>query len=83
MNGFSKDTFKRMSKDAQMLVLFDLQLASHEFLKEAMNCHDKKIEKLSDEVQNVKSWHSVRWPAMFGIVGGAVAMAGKWVVNLF
>ncbi len=82
MNGFSKSTFEGMNNDSKLLVLFDLQLASHEFLKEAMNCHDKKIEQLSNEVQTVKTgWQSFKIPAVFGTLGGFLFFCGKWLIG--
>lgn len=84
MNGIiTKSTFDSMGQDAKFGVLYDLHMANQEFLKKTLTEHGERIEKLCNEIQNVKAgWRGIRIPALFGILGGAMAMGGKWLVSL-
>ena len=77
MPEITKDTFKEAGTDTKLDILFDYISAIHEKQNKQLEFCGKRFEKLEN-----KKLKDTGLAAMFGLVGGFLAVASKKVLGL-
>ena len=84
MNGYSKQTFEAADSDTKLNILFDCVLTIHSKIQNQSDiiCPQRiaECELRFKKIEHTRWWNTAA-SACGGVIGGAVAMVGKYWIS--